>query len=332
MNRARTLVIGPTHWHVPLYADRIAARHDVVGVSDPDTAGASAFAERWVAPLSSSWQQLLDEHADAELAYVFAPHDTMGEICLALIARRIPIVVEKPAGVSLQQLVEIREAADAAGVPVAVPLVQRGGPTERWLGRAGAALYESVQFIAGPPARYLDNGSPWMLDPQRAGGGCMINLAPHFVDLFLRSSGAATVSVTAALSSRLHHRSIEDYASLTLTTTDGRIATVQVGYAFPGSPLKRHSSSMRIGAAGTATIWSDGSASFTSADGVTETGHIDVDSDPLYGPFVDAVADQLDEGFAGLAGLRDLEATMRVIWNAYSQGRQGEDGADTQHR
>src|SRR3954470_16037295 len=230
-------------------------------------------------------------------------------------ARRIPLVVVKPAGVSLQELVDIRAAADAAGVPIAVPLVQRGGPTDRWLARAGRSVYESVQFITGPPDRwlaragrsvyesvqfitgppdrYLVNGSPWMVDVERAGGGCMVNLAPHFVDLFLRSAGAEDVAVTAALSSMLHGRSVEDYASMTLTTPDGRIATIEVGYAFPGSPLKRHCSFMRIGAAGTATIWSDGHASFSSVDGVTETALIEVDSDPLYGSFVDQVAEQL---------------------------------------
>jgi hypothetical protein len=55
----------------------------------------------------------------------------------------------------------------------------------------------------------------------------------------------------------LHRRSVEDYASMTPTTADGRIATIEVGYAFPGSPLKRHRSFMRIGAAG-ATPRSDG--------------------------------------------------------------------------
>ena len=73
---------------------------------------------------------------------------------------------------------------------------------------------------------------------------------------------------------------------------------------------------MRIGAAGTATIWSDGSASFTTVEGATETAHIDVDSDPLYGPFVDNVAHQLPAGFEGLPQIRDLEATMTVIWDA----------------
>jgi hypothetical protein len=119
---------------------------------------------------------------------------------------------------------------------------------------------------------------------------------------------------------------------MTLTTADGRIATIEVGYAFPGSPLKRHCSFMRIGAAGTATIWSDGNASFTSVDGVTETAVIDVDSDPLYGLFVDQVAEQLRRGFVGLPRISDLETTMAVIWDAYAHARQRRTGVHTQHR
>jgi predicted dehydrogenase len=334
MSKAKTIILGASHWHAPLYADRIAQRHDVVGVSDPDPSRTQHLARLWHAPLYPSWEEVLGAHADVDLAYVFVPHDVMREVCLALIARRIALVVEKPAGVSFQELVDVRAAADAAGVPIAVPLVQRGGPTDRWLARAGHSVYESVQFIAGPPDRYLVNGSPWMLDVERAGGGCLVNLAPHFVDLFLRSAGAEHVAVTAALSSTLHRSSVEDYASMTLTTADGRIATIEVGYAFPGSPLKRHCSFNRMGPAGTATIWSDGNASFTSVDGVTETALINVDSDPLYALFVDQVADQLGRGFVELPRIRDLETTMAVIWDAYAYAhdRQEQTGVHTQHR
>ncbi len=332
MTAAKILVVGLSHWHVPLYADRIAAQHDVIGVSDTDTSRVADLARLWDAPLYTSWQELLAAHGDAELAYVFVPHDAMREVCLALIANRIPIVVEKPAGVSLQDVRDIREAAEAAKVPIAVPLVQRGGPVDKWLARAGSSVYESVQFIAGPPDRYLTGGSPWVVELERAGGGCMINLAPHFVDLFLWSAGAEKATVTAALSSTLHRRGIEDYASMTLTTADGRIGTIEVGYAFPGSPLKRHCAYMRIGAAGAATIWSDGTASFTSVEGITDSARIDVDSDPLYGHFVDQVAEQLDRGFPQLAGIRDLETTMTVIWDAYAFGRKGETDVDAEHR
>src|SRR5580765_101210 len=115
MNKAQTISLGASHWHMPLCADRIAEQHDVVGVSDPDPSRAKHLADLWDAPLFPSWEEVLVAHGDAELAYVFVPHDVMREVCLALVARRIPLVVEKPAGVSLQELVDVRAAAEAAG-------------------------------------------------------------------------------------------------------------------------------------------------------------------------------------------------------------------------
>jgi predicted dehydrogenase len=251
----------------------------------------------------------------------------MAEKCLALVERGIPFVVEKPLGTSLDELFAVRQAAEAAGVPATVPLVQRGGPTEQWLAKAGRPAYQRASFIAGPPSRYLDNANPWMLDPVKAGGGCLANLGPHFVDLFLRGTGETATHVDSRLSSVLHHQAVEDHASLIITTPGGREAIVEVGYAFPGSPLKRYCSFTSVGEAGFASVDSDGTATFTAVDGTTEVDKINVDSDPLYAPFVRSVARTLDDGFRGLTTLAQLENVMRPIWQAYDHQHGGKEHA-----
>ena len=50
---------------------------------------------------------------------------------------------------------------------------------------------------------------------------------------------------------------------------------------------------------------------------------IDVDSDPLYDPFVRQVARTLGEGFRGLPTLGELEDVMRTIWRAYDDQHGG---------
>ena len=316
MSRARTVVLGASHWHVPLYASAIASVHDVIGLSDDDPERVQELAQLWGCPVDADWRTPL-ELPDVELAYVFGPHDRMAEVCLALIERRIPFVVEKPLGTSLDQLQEVRRAAEEAAVPATVALIQRGGPADSWLARAGRPVYQRLSFIAGPPDRYDRNGNPWMLDLERAGGGCLANLGPHFADLFLQRTANTTADVVARLSSALHERSIEDHATLVLTTPDDREAIIEVGYAFPHSKLKRYCSYSSVGEAGFAAIESDGSASFTTLDGCTDHATIDVDSDPLYDPFVRHVARTLGEAFRGLPTLRELEDVMRIIWRAY---------------
>jgi predicted dehydrogenase len=322
MSGARTVVFGASHWHVPLCAPAIAEVHDVVGLSDEDPGRVRDLAELWGAPVEADWRRLL-QLRDIELAYVFSPHDRMPEICRALIGRGVPFVVEKPIGTSLEQLQEVRRAAEEAGVPATVPLVQRGGPVDSWLAKAGRPAYERLSFIAGPPERYERNGNPWMLDPERAGGGCLANLGPHFADLFLRGSGNTGAEVTARLSSALHAGAVEDHATLVLTAPDGREAIVEVGYAFPHSELQRYCSYSSAGEAGFASIDTDGSAVFTGLDGRTERAVIDVDSDPLYDPFVRQVARTLGDGFRGMPTLGELEDAMRIIWHAYEVQREG---------
>ncbi|BCW75491.1 hypothetical protein NicSoilB11_18160 [Arthrobacter sp. NicSoilB11] len=326
LTHVRTIILGASHWHVPLCAPAIAEEHEVIGVGDDDVSRMQVqnLAKGWGAPLEADWRKLVDLPG-VGLAYVFGPHDGMAEKCLALIKRGIPFVVEKPLGTSLDELSAVREAAEAAGVPATVPLVQRGGPTEQWLAKAGRPTYQRTSFIAGPPARYRDNANPWMLDPAKAGGGCLANLGPHFVDLFLRGTGETIARVDSRLSSALHHQGVEDHASLILATPEGREAVVEVGYAFPGSPLKRYCSFTSVGEAGFASVDSDGTATFTALDGTTEVGKINVDSDPLYDPFVRSVARTLDDGFRGLTTLAQLENVMRPIWGAYDNQRGGKE-------
>lgn len=322
MSRARTILIGASHWHVPLCAEAIAEVHDVVGMSDEHPERVRDLTQRWGGAVEADWRRLL-ELQDVELAYVFSPHDRMAETCHALIERGVPFVVEKPLGTSLEHLQGVRRAAEEAQVPATVPLIQRGGPADSWLARAGRPVYQRLSFIAGPPERYDRNGSPWMLDPERAGGGCLANLGPHFVDLFQQRSAHTTADVIARLSSTLHTTAVEDHATLLLTTPDGREAIIEVGYAFPRSSRKRACSFSSAGEDGYASIDSDGSATCTTLDGRTDRAIIDVDSDPLYAPFVRQVAHTLGEGFRGLPTLGELEDVMRVIWRAYEVAQKG---------
>ncbi|MGO4246879.1 Gfo/Idh/MocA family protein [Paenarthrobacter sp. RAF54_2] len=322
----RTIILGASHWHVPLYAQAIGEEHNVLGVSDEDVSIVQGLADGWGAPVEADWRKLVDL-PDVGLAYVFGPHDGMAKKCFALIERGIPFVVEKPLGTSLAQLSAVRNAAEAAGVPATVPLVQRGGPTDRWLAKAGRPTYQRTSFIAGPPSRYLSNANPWMLDPSKAGGGCLANLGPHFVDLFLQGCDESAAHIQSRLSSVLHDQAVEDHASLIITTPAGREAIVEVGYAFPGSPLKRYCSFTSVGEAGFASVDSDGTATFTALDGTTESDKIDVDSDPLYDPFVRSVARTLDDGFRGLPTLAQLENVMRPIWRAYDDQHGGNEHA-----
>ncbi|MET4053004.1 putative dehydrogenase [Frigoribacterium sp. PvP054] len=311
VDKARVAVFGASHWHAPLYREALLRRHEVVAVQD-DAPQAVASPRAWGVEVSPDVDSVLRD-VEFDAAYVMSPHDEVARVCLKLIERGIPFVVEKPLGVNLAELRAVVEAARFAGVAATVALVQRDGPVESWLRQAGTIAYERFSFHAGPPSRYSSNGSPWMLDPMRAGGGALVNLGPHFVDLALRHLGPGEVTALTR-SHALHSERVEDHATVVLTGTRGGQAIIEVGYVFPDSPLKRFCSFSAAGDRGFASIDTDGTAQFTDLTGQTVRTTLDVDSDPLYEVLVDRVADTLATGFAGMPTLDDLAAAMKVIW------------------
>ena len=72
-----------------------------------------------------------------------------------------------------------------------------------------------------------------MLDPAEAGGGCLRNLGPHGLDMFLYLTGEEAEVTGAQLSRRAHERPVEDYASVMLRSESGILGTVDVGNGFP---------------------------------------------------------------------------------------------------
>jgi predicted dehydrogenase len=217
--------------------------------------------------------------------------------------------------------------ADAAGVPVAVPLIQRVGPLQALLdhltGEEGARFtMTSWRFNAGPPSRYPKSGNGWMLDPAISGGGCLMTLGAHFIDLALRLLPHAPDQVFAHVDNSLHGAAVEDTALLTMTSAKGGRALIENGYNFPDSPDKREYSFSLTSAAHYVQSRPGGVAVFRPGRSAEEIA-MNLDSDPMYGLFVERFLGDLTAGRAPSPGLGDLVPAMRIIDAAYLSAREG---------
>jgi predicted dehydrogenase len=296
VQRPRTVLVGASHWHAPLYLETLGTSFEVVEVVETHAEARS--------------------RADVDVAFVMPAHAEMAAEAAHFIERDIPVVLEKPGALNLTELRALRELAHERDVPVAVPLVHRAAPFMSALRSIARPTYLTVDYFAGPPRRYVDAGCAWMLEPG-AGGGVLVNLGAHFVDVVTQLFGAPIETVRAVGHHAMHELRIEDHIVLVLGTADGRSATIQLGYVFPPAGTKRHVSLSLAGADGFVSIGAEGDVRVTRDDGVVERDDVELDSDLLYREFVAAVAGSFDARFAGLPQIDDLVSAMEVVDAAY---------------
>lgn len=317
-------LVGTAHWHVPLMLRGFAdAGLRVAGVWDPDPGRAREFAEAHDAPAIADLDALLGS-ARLDCAFVSGPHHDMPRLARAVLARRLPMSLEKPCACSADEVKALEADARAAGVYVAVPLVQRLADLGRHLAQIASddpPLEFAARFVAGPPARYERSGNGWMLDPGRSGGGAAINLAVHFVDLAILLTGSDVVEVSALVSAAQHGRPVEDLAVLTLLHGNGAVSNVTVGYRFPDAAPFRE---FRLTMSGRRSYVETDAAGLVVRDIASGERRIPAsfDTDAYYAEFVRRFVDGLRQRRQPATGLAEMARALAVIEAGYRSARE----------
>jgi predicted dehydrogenase len=321
----RAALIGVAHWHVPLMLRGFAAAGlEVAAVWDPDPEQARALAATHGATAFADLDALLDA-GGLDCAFVSGPHRDMPRLAQAVLARRLPLSLEKPCARTADEVLALQADAQAAGVPVAVPLVQRFADIGRHLmaiARDDPPLEVAVRFVAGPPARYERWRNAWMLDPLQSGGGAAINLAVHFVDLATLLTGSPVVEVTGLTSAAQHRCAVEDLALLTLLHGNGAVSSVTVGYRFPDAAPFRE---FRLTMSGRRTYVETDAGGLVVRDASGAVRHVPAsfDTDAFYAVYVRRFVDDLRQGRTHETGLAAMAGALAVIEAGYRSAREG---------
>src|SRR5262245_40398316 len=240
----RIAAIEVGHWHAlfdAAYLKTLAGMPDVklVGVQDPDAElAAQRSAQAGGPPVYTDYREMLSA-TRPDFVLALGRPSTMAGIAHFLIDEGYPFLMEKPMGLNAAEVRGVADKAAARRAFAAVPLFQRYHPfashARRMLAEGAFGPVSHFYFRSNRPtsARYVAWGSPWMLDPAHAGGGCLRNLGLHGIDLFLFLTGEDAQVTGAQTSSRALGRRVEDYATVHLRTTGGVLGTIEVGNTFP---------------------------------------------------------------------------------------------------
>ena len=233
----RIVLIGVSHWHTPFYSEPVLGMTDatIVGVSDPDAGRAAPLAAQAKCPVFTDYREMCAK-LRPDFAFALGRHRDMAEAARFLIESRIPFAMEKPCSLNAAEARDVAHRAAAAGVFAAVPLVMRYCPlieTIREVATEERIQYLSFKFVGGMVDRYYQQQVEWVIDRSISGGGPLLNLGIHFVDLCRVLLHPAELTVTGAMmSNRAAKLSIEDHAVM-LMRGGGASCMIETGYLYP---------------------------------------------------------------------------------------------------
>ena len=179
--------------------------------------------------------------AAIDAVYIASPNDAHRPLVEAAAAAGVPVLCEKPMATTLADARAMVAACERAGVPYATAFDQRFHPAHQHLatlvqgGALGTVTAIRIAYCCwvGPefgPDFAIDN---WRIDPARAGGGALMDLAPHGLDLASVLLADQIVDVAAMGQSRVHGYAVEDGALVIARTASGVLVQLHVAYNCP---------------------------------------------------------------------------------------------------
>lgn len=217
-----------------------SANGTLAAVFDPSPAAMAALPAPG-ARRHGSLDDLLGGELDA--VYVAAPNDRHAELTGACAARGLHVLCEKPMATTLADAEGMVAACARAGVLYATAFNQRFHGAHRRLrgmiagGALGTVTAVRIHYACWLPEWWRDGD--WHLDPLRAGGGALFDLAPHGLDLAQHLLDDEIEAVACLGQSRVHRMPVEDGAALVARMRGGALLSMLVAYNTPETLPRR---------------------------------------------------------------------------------------------
>jgi predicted dehydrogenase len=225
--RRRTIPEGIMH----------AEHADLATVYDIDAAVNEAVAREFRVTAAKSINELTGSDIDA--IYVASPVNKHSEHVLACSAAGKHVLCEKPLGMTMNETEKMIAACRKGGITLgtsfmmrfqtqhqaALKLVREGG--------LGKPVYARAQLSCWyPPIE-----GAWRQDPSTGGGGSLMDMGSHCIDLLEMFFGRIR-SVSCFINNNVHPYKSEDSAVVTMLFENGAMGTVDTYFCIPDNSSK----------------------------------------------------------------------------------------------
>jgi predicted dehydrogenase len=214
-----------------------AANAELVAVYDVNQQVNQTVARRFGAQAAASLEELLEAEIDA--VYIATPVHCHREQALAAAAAGKHVLCEKPLGLNVAEAEEIVAACQGAGVQLGTGLMMRFHAQHQAAlalirqGRLGKPVYGRAQLSCW----YPPIPGAWRQDPALSGGGSLMDMGGHTIDLLEMFFGPA-VQVACFTNRSVHAYASEDSATALLRFAGGALGAVDAFFCIPDAASK----------------------------------------------------------------------------------------------
>lgn len=231
-----------------------AANAELVAVCDQRADANAEVAKAFGAAAAAGVAELLRHDIDA--VYIASPPGVHLEQAKACAAAGRHVLCEKPLGLTVAAAEAMAEACAAAGVQLGTGLMMRFHAQHRAArefvaqGRLGRLVFARAQLSCWyPPIEHA-----WRQDPTQGGGGALMDLGGHCLDL-LEFFFGPVAAVSCVTNRTIHGYPAEDSAVTTLRFANGALGVVDTFFCIPDESsrnvLELYGSAGSIHASGT---------------------------------------------------------------------------------
>jgi predicted dehydrogenase len=214
-----------------------AGNAELVAVFDIDTQVNADVAKKYGAKQLSSIEELLSANIDA--VYIATPAYLHGDQVRVAAEAGKHILCEKPLGMTVteaQEMIEIcKQMKVKLGCAFMMRFVSQHQDALRLIkeGRLGKPTYARAQLSCWyPPIE-----GAWRQNPSTGGGGSLIDMGGHCIDLLEMFFGKVTM-VSCFINSTVHDYKSEDSAVVMLFFENGALGTVDTYFCIPDDSSK----------------------------------------------------------------------------------------------
>ena len=214
-------------------APALMAAHDVASIAfcSRDRERAETYSSTFGGGAAYASVDEMLANDQIHIIYIALPHTLHAATALRCLNAGKHVLVDKPAATRAKDVAAMIQAAAANERMLRVLHQQYFHPANQALLQlVSSGELGRVHLLRMQIGMWMRGYSAWRFDQKLAGGGVLMDLGPHALDLIL-SIFDEPVAVTAVTSNLALKEPVEDFCALTIEFDDHRVATLDLSYS-----------------------------------------------------------------------------------------------------